>query len=132
VNPYPSMHPIASITNELVPLLILHQGHYGKPKYMPPEMYASQPINGVLADNWNLGVILYSMLLFRYPWEQPLHTDECFQSIYVHDQLVTNLSVTSVSNDAKYLLRLMLRAVEPSNRLKIQDIRSHPWMSTDH
>jgi serine/threonine protein kinase len=131
VNPYPLRYPTA-VAGQLVPLLILHQGWYGKKAYFPPEMYASQPINGILADNWSLGVLLYFMLTGRQPWVTPqVDIDKYAKSILMDDQLIAILSAaTSVSAAGMDLLRRMLRSsVDPDTRLQIHEIRSHHWMT---
>ena len=126
----PSSCPDKQVEEELIPLLILNQGWYGKRAYAPPEMYAAQPLNGFLADNWSLGVVLYHLLTGVAPWKTPeLGVDNYFHAIIVDDSLLATLSVTSISGPAKDLLRRMLRSVSPRDRLRIKEMRAHPWMT---
>lgn len=128
VNPY---SPNLFDSEELIPLMILNQGWYGKTALAPPEMYAQQPLNGYLADSWSLGVLLYFLLNNVYPWNAPLPTDDYFRAIVVDDTLLDILAVTSLSVPAKDLLRTLLRSVNPADRLSIKDMRLHQWLAEE-
>merc|ERR1719491_52809 len=41
----------------------------GKPSYQAPEMHTYAQYDTFLADNFALGVVLYSMAVRNYPWE---------------------------------------------------------------
>jgi len=125
-SPYPSEGEVDE--EELLPLLIPDQGFRGKKSYAPPEMYAGEPLNGFLADNWSLGPILYFMMTGRLPWVYPLPADKYFASIQ-EGNLMTTLAGTTLSDACKVLLVRMLTSCEPSDRLTIADIRAHDWMT---
>ncbi|RCK65517.1 Serine/threonine-protein kinase oca2 [Candida viswanathii] len=44
-------------------------GLVGSEKYASPEMYTSIKYNGKSADVWSLGIVLYYLLVRRFPWE---------------------------------------------------------------
>lgn len=59
-----------------------HYKRKGKPSYIPPEVYGSEPHDGFLSDAFAFGVVLYAIGLMDYPWlscEGP--GDKCVQYI---------------------------------------------------
>lgn len=126
VNPYPEMYPFVD-KDTLVPLLF-PRVYQGKKEFMPPEMLDQQPLNGYLADNWSLGVLLYYLLLCRPPWEYPLEVDEWFLSVQ-RGNLLNSLRSVPLSNNSKDLLSRVLVSVNPSLRFSLDDLAAHNWMN---
>jgi serine/threonine protein kinase len=57
-------------------------GHPGKILYMAPEVYDGKvPFDGILADVWSCGVILFIMLTGSPPWYKPSTIDENYRWI---------------------------------------------------
>nr|XP_036860480.1 tribbles homolog 2-like [Manis javanica] len=99
---------------------------HGCPAYVSPEILnTSGSYSGKAADVWSLGVMLYTMLVGRYPFHD-IEPSSLFSKIR-RGQF--NIPET-LSPKAKCLIRSILRR-EPSERLTSQEILDHPWFSTD-
>lgn len=99
---------------------------HGCPAYVSPEILNTNgSYSGKAADVWSLGVMLYTMLVGRYPFHD-IEPSSLFSKIR-RGQF--NIPET-LSPKAKCLIRSILRR-EPSERLTSQDILDHPWFSTD-
>lgn len=96
---------------------------HGCPAYVSPEILTAteQGYSGKSADVWSLGVMLYTMLVGRYPFHDP-QPMALFGKIrrgqfYLPD---------SLSPKAQCLIRCLLRR-EPADRMSATDILHHPW-----
>eukprot|EP00934_Nitzschia_sp_Nitz4_P008561 Nitzschia sp. Nitz4//scaffold119_size111653//71502//73031//NITZ4_004202-RA/size111653-augustus-gene-0.229-mRNA-1//-1//CDS//3329533872//8551//frame0 len=110
--------------------LIKPQGTCGKWIYMSPEIYQnSVPFDGYAVDMWAAGVILFLMLTGFPPWERACPTDERFHYMTAGYlvQMLTEWEV-GLSSDAMDLLQRML-FLDPKDRLSLDQVRAHPWMS---
>ncbi|XP_071958652.1 tribbles homolog 2-like isoform X2 [Antedon mediterranea] len=95
---------------------------HGCPAYVSPEILTtSTTYSGRCADVWSLGIMLYTMLVGRYPFHDSNPT-ALFDKIRRGKYTLPD----SVSSQAKCLIRSMLR-VEPSQRLTAAEILDHPW-----
>ena len=99
---------------------------HGCPAYVSPEILEStNGYSGKAADMWSLGVMLYTMLLGRYPF----HDNEpsaLFSKIRSGQFVVPDC----ISSKAKCLLRSVLRR-EPGERLSAQELLEHPWFCSE-
>lgn len=41
----------------------------GSPYYVSPEICMKKPYNGIKTDIWSAGILLYLMLIRRYPFD---------------------------------------------------------------
>ena len=93
--------------------------------YVSPEVL--NPIqtsySGKLSDAWSLGIILYTLLVGRYPFHHPTIAN-MFARI-ARGKFQVPLSV-SLSLDARILLRSLIR-VKPDERLLPHEILAHNW-----
>lgn len=98
----------------------------GCPLYVAPELITTtSSYNGKPADMWALGVILYTMLVGKYPFND-LDGQNLFSKI-----LSCNVTIPfGISSKAKCLLKCLLRR-QPTERLTIDDIFYHPWFQED-
>ncbi|XKL68371.1 hypothetical protein PGB90_003862 [Kerria lacca] len=100
------------------------QDKRGCPAYVSPEILRSHAkYSGRAADIWSLGIILYTMLVGRYPFND-LHHSSLFAKISRGYFTIPE----SLSPKAKCLIRSLLRR-DPSERLPASDILDHPWFT---
>lgn len=99
---------------------------HGCPAYVSPEILSASDAgySGKLADVWSLGVMLYTMLVGRYPFHdsQPL-------ALFGKIRRGQFYTPDTVSPKAKCLIRCLLRC-DPAERLSAGEILSHPWFKS--
>lgn len=96
----------------------------GCPAYVAPEVLRSgRAYSGKAADVWSLGILLYTMLVGRYPFNDVDHSS-LFAKISRGQFNVPD----TLSPRAKCLIRCLLRR-EPSERPDSIDVTRHPWIS---
>jgi tribbles-like protein len=95
---------------------------HGCPAYVSPEILTTtERYSGKAADMWSLGVILYTMLIGRYPF-QDSDAGALFTKIRRGMYNITD----TISSRAKCLIRSLLR-MNPLDRLTAEDVIHHPW-----
>jgi len=100
---------------------------HGCPAYVSPEILRSNTqYSGRSADMWGLGVMLYTMLVGRYPFHGAEHTGLFAKIRRGQFTLPDNLS-----SRAKCLIKCLLRK-EPSERITTEDVLVHPWLLGSH
>ncbi|XP_020284991.1 tribbles homolog 2 [Pseudomyrmex gracilis] len=96
----------------------------GCPAYVAPEVLrAGRAYSGKAADIWSLGVLLYTMLVGRYPFNDAQHA-----SLFAKISRGQFAVPEGLSPRAKCLIRSLLRK-EPSERPYAEDVQLHPWLS---
>ncbi|KAL8568615.1 hypothetical protein ACOMHN_032271 [Nucella lapillus] len=99
---------------------------HGCPAYVSPEILSASEAgySGKAADMWSLGVMLYTMLVGRYPFHdsQPLALFGKIRRGHFHIP-------DSLSPKARCLIRCLLRR-DPAERLSAGEILSHPWFQS--
>lgn len=100
------------------------QDKHGCPAYVSPEILKSNTrYSGRAADMWGLGVMLYTMLVGRYPFHGAEHSGLFAKIRRGQFSLPDNLS-----SRARCLIKCLLRK-EPEERLTTEDVLAHPWLS---
>ncbi|XP_076864682.1 tribbles homolog 1 [Brachyhypopomus gauderio] len=95
---------------------------HGCPAYVSPEILSGAgSYSGKQADAWSLGVMLYTMLVGRYPF----HDSEP-GALFSKIRRGTYCLPEGLSLQVRCLLRSLLRK-EPAERLGAADILIHPW-----
>ncbi|XP_060518273.1 tribbles homolog 2 [Cylas formicarius] len=97
----------------------------GCPAYVSPEILRTGKYSGKSADMWSLGVILYTMLIGRYPFNDAGHV-HLFARISSGNYVIPDC----VSARARCLIRSLLRR-DPSERINSEDIMYHPWLAKE-
>lgn len=94
----------------------------GSPCYAAPEMLLGKAYNGLKADIWSSGVVLYAMICGFLPFE-----DQNISELY--DKISNGLYTEPIwlSLNIKDLIKHILD-VNPDTRYSIEDIKNHPWM----
>ncbi|XP_069740452.1 tribbles homolog 3 [Narcine bancroftii] len=99
---------------------------HGCPAYVGPEILnTKQSYSGKAADVWSLGVVLYTMLVGRYPFQD---TEPAALFSKIRRGLFT--IPESLSAKAKCLIQCLLRR-DPADRLTAGEILDHPWFNSN-
>ncbi|ESO13088.1 hypothetical protein HELRODRAFT_63454, partial [Helobdella robusta] len=94
--------------------------------YISPEiLYSCDGYSGKAADVWSLGVILYTMVAGQYPF----HDNEIV-TLFKKIRSGFYRLPACLSLEVKCLLKNLLR-LEPSSRMSVDEILSHPWFTQD-
>ena len=97
---------------------------HGCPAYVSPEILQSNTTySGRAADMWSLGVMLYTLLVGRYPF---YHTDvtKLFRKIRQGQYKMPHF----LSSHACCLIRGLLR-IDASERFTAEEALEHPWFT---
>ena len=99
----------------------------GTPSYMSPEIVLCKEYYGFPVDIWSLGVLLYCILVGRFPFNA-----ESYPELYKKIAKGRFTVPDYCSPTLRDLLNKML-CVDVSKRYTIQQVLSHPWvmMSTN-
>ena len=94
----------------------------GTPAYVGPEVLGPKPFNGILADIWSAGVVLYSMLYGEFPFHAD--NEEKLKAAIVNSKIPMkgNISVNAMNLVNRILCK------SPEQRPSIDEILSDPWM----
>jgi tribbles-like protein len=104
----------------------LLQDKRGCPAYVSPEILrANTTYSGKAADMWSLGVILYTMLVGRYPFNDSEHA-----SLFAKISRGIFMVPDCLSSKARCIIRALLRR-DPDERISSEDILYHPWLKQD-
>ncbi|TBU45432.1 Pkinase-domain-containing protein [Dichomitus squalens] len=98
----------------------------GTTGYAAPEMLLAKKYLGPEVDVWSLGVILYTLLTGTLPFDdddESVMREKVIRGVYDDPEWL--------SDDARGLLSGILQ-VEPTKRLTIAQILTHPWFTTIH
>jgi serine/threonine protein kinase len=117
--------------------LIHSNNHCGKLRYMAPEIYAKKDaFDGLAADIWSAGVVLFMMITGRLPYERPSIEDSGFFDLvderFYWDTKVVNPLMSwgcEISSELVDLLMTMLRP-NPRERATLSQILKHRWLSS--
>ena len=94
----------------------------GSPCYTAPECLSRIEYHGRAADMWSLGVILYELVTGHHPWDitnLPNMVKQICAGKYTMP--------VAVSPACKDLIQSLLR-VKPTDRMKSDQVLSHPWL----
>lgn len=94
----------------------------GTTDYLCPEIVSNKPYN-YKCDIWCIGVLMYEMICGDAPF-----VARTYKQTYERIQKCDLKIPEHVTPDAKDLLQKIL-VINPNDRLSLQDILKHPWMS---
>ncbi|KAL1780989.1 testis-specific serine serine/threonine-protein kinase 4 isoform X2 [Sigmodon hispidus] len=100
----------------------LSQTYCGSFAYACPEILLGLPYNPFLSDTWSMGVILYTLVVARLPFDDT-NLKKLLRDTQKEVTFPTNLTV---SQDCKNLVLQMLR--QATKRATILDVLKDPWM----
>lgn len=106
----------------------------GTPSYFPPEVVSCKQYDGLKADIWSCGVMLFVMLYGTYPFERP--GDESLPPAEQQKVLLKRIQEVDyvlrpsvpVSEAAKDMIRRML-VKDPLARITVAQIMEHPFFA---
>ena len=90
--------------------------------YLPPEMILKQPYT-TMADIWSAGVLLYFMLVGRFPFDSTDANQVAYRILHCPAEFPKSLSPAVID-----LLKKMLQK-RPEDRIRLEKIKEHPWFS---
>ena len=98
------------------------QTYCGSYAYAAPEIIVGEPYLGRMADIWSIGVILYAMVCGKLPFK-----DKDAKTLL--SDVASKLHFPSrIDDKCKDLIKGILK-YNPQDRLTLEEIKSHPWMS---
>lgn len=98
------------------------QTYCGSYAYAAPEIIIGEPYLGRMADIWSIGVILYAMVCGKLPFK-----DKDAKTML--SDVASKLHFPSrIDDKCKDLIKGILK-YNPKDRLTLEEIKSHPWMS---
>ena len=97
--------------------------------YAAPEIIKEQPYDGIKADIWSAGVVLYTMVANHFPWssDEQLPPDRLVSETA---RQIINGEITlpdGISSELENLLANMLN-VDPDERPTSEEVMQHPWV----
>jgi len=102
----------------------------GTPAYIAPEVYqGQQPYDGQASDLWACAVLLYVMLVGRYPFQDPDNPSNTNATMWRVLKLQYDMP-EGLSPECQDLLRRVF-VLDPKQRATIEQIYSHPWFVKD-
>eukprot|EP00761_Pharyngomonas_kirbyi_P000234 gb/GECH01000234.1/.p1 GENE.gb/GECH01000234.1/~~gb/GECH01000234.1/.p1 ORF type:complete len:522 (+),score=119.99 gb/GECH01000234.1/:1-1566(+) len=93
----------------------------GSPHYVSPEVVKGERYDGMEADIWSLGVILYAMISGKLPFDDP-----DIQNVLLKVKRGRYQMPKEFSPELQDLIRKML-TVDPSSRIRLSDIKTSIW-----
>jgi serine/threonine protein kinase len=101
----------------------------GTPGYMAPEMFKSKGYDGMAADIWACGVILFIMLAGFPPFQKPADSDWWFNKLNNNKHALfwqAHSRSAYFSDQTKDFINKILNP-DPTKRISIADMKKHPW-----
>ena len=99
---------------------------------MAPEIIECKIYNGLKADIFALGVVLFYMIIGKFPFNEASMEDEDYRLImqekFSHFWIKNH--GTAKSQEFKHLIMSMI-AYDPEKRATIEDISNHVWFKAD-
>lgn len=96
----------------------------GSPHYCDPMVVSGGKYDGLKADIWSCGVILYAMVTGRLPFD-----DDNIQHLLKKVQLGQYHMPNNLPADLKSLISGML-TLDPEQRITLEGIKAHPWFNS--
>lgn len=100
---------------------VLLQTVCGTPNYVAPEVLMGRGYNGLAADIWSCGVILFVMLAGRMPFQ-----DRNIKILLAKVEHGDYVMAKEIPPGAKELIMHML-VVDPRKRMPLNYLIAHPW-----
>mmetsp|Transcript_8275 Transcript_8275/g.34751 ORF Transcript_8275/g.34751 Transcript_8275/m.34751 type:complete len:582 (-) Transcript_8275:80-1825(-) len=96
----------------------------GSPHYASPEVVQGSPYDGMKADIWSCGVILFALVSGKLPFD-----DDNIRRLLAKVKAGAFTMPAYLHKDVQDLINRML-TVDPDERITIEEIKSHPWYAS--
>ena len=97
------------------------KGRCGTPVYIAPEILREGTYDGIMADVWSVGVVLYTMIYGDFPFRS--------NTIQELEQQIVNINYNLPEDTSEELRDLISRMLTISSlRISIAEIYEHPWL----
>ena len=97
----------------------------GTPNYIAPEILDAKIGHSYEVDYWSIGVILYTLLYGRPPFESS-EVKQTYKKIKANQYHFPD--TVSVSDQAKDFIRELLKT-DPTERMNLKDMLNHDFMT---
>ena len=97
----------------------------GTPNYIAPEILDAKLGHSYEVDYWSIGVICYTLLVGRPPFESP-EVKQTYKKIKANQYQFPE--GVAMSEAAKSLIRSLLKT-EPSQRINLKEMLAHEFMT---
>ena len=99
----------------------------GSPSYAAPEVFSGELYNGLIADMWSCGVVLWAFLTLQLPVREA--TQRCPKFIAIRDRKYGEApwNNPAISPDSRSLLEQLLQ-VDPEARMTASQALQHSWI----
>lgn len=96
----------------------------GSPHYASPEVVQGSPYDGMKADIWSCGVILFALVSGKLPFD-----DDNIRRLLAKVKAGLFTMPAYLHKDVQDLINRML-TVDPAERISIEEIKKHPWYTS--
>ena len=105
------------------------KSYNGTNRYTPPEIIKKIPYDGIKADIFSLGVILFALVFGKFGFELPLLKDSDYKYIMNNSDIFWNKfpEAKNIPDDFKKLFFKMVSPV-PKNRPTTKEILKNNWL----
>ncbi|XP_040588502.1 sperm motility kinase-like [Mesocricetus auratus] len=90
--------------------------------YLPPEVLAGKPYDGLAVDMWGMGILLYVLVTGCFPYEET--RDDALYRLITNTQLAIP---QHLSKPCQVILAQLL-CVPTSHRITISEVREREWL----
>ena len=98
----------------------------GSPHYASPEVVSNEPYDGIKADIWSCGIILYALLTGKLPFDEE---NENIRRLFNKIRFEPAKIPKTISIDCRELIRSLL-TIDPEKRITIEKIKNNPWFKS--
>mmetsp|Transcript_63887 Transcript_63887/g.152358 ORF Transcript_63887/g.152358 Transcript_63887/m.152358 type:complete len:402 (+) Transcript_63887:2082-3287(+) len=98
----------------------------GSPHYASPEVVSNEPYNGIKADIWSCGIILYALLTGKLPFDEE---NENIRKLFNKIRFEPAKIPKTISIDCRELIRSLL-TIDPEKRITIEKIKNNSWFKS--
>ncbi|KAJ1921817.1 serine/threonine protein kinase, partial [Tieghemiomyces parasiticus] len=105
-------------------------GFTGSDPYIAPELHYRRPYDPRASDIWSLGIVLFSMVLSKFPWKVA-RPDNSDYALYAnnHNRRTCKTISSFPIKDAQPLLAAMLHP-DIAKRATMDDVFADPWFKS--